>query len=700
MSDESADYVKNPAHDKVLELARSRFLLGRDAWRDIHDLALEDQKFVAGEQWPDDVKNSRKLDKRPMLTINKLQQNVRHITNEQRQNRPTIKVNPFDDNSDKDTAKIYQGLIRSIWNNSNADIAIDTAFEGAVEKSFGFFRVTPQYVDPMSFDQELIIKQITNHYSVILDPSAKEPDGSDANWGFIVDEVSRDEFKAQYPDCDESLMVDWTDSHYEGWFDKEKNICRVVEYFTREFELKEIALFSNGVILERSKVPEVLPDGVTEVKSREALVPSIKWYKLTGAEILEETDYPGQWIPIIPVYGAIKDINGEKIIESAIRHSKDSQTAYNFYVTAEAEAIALAPKAPYMVATGQIPTHLKRQWAEANTKSLAYLEYEPVAVGGQVLGAPQRNAYEPNVQALSNARMLASDDIKGTTGIHDATLGARSNETSGIAIQRRNVQAQTANFHFSDNLTRSIKHCGRILVDAIPHYYDAARTIRIIGEDDQEEIVKINQTFQDKTGQEKKVSLTGKYDVVVDIGPTYASKRQEAASTTLELMKVLPQQSAIFADVAVRNMDFPGADEVANRIKKTVPPNLLDDKDKPKGATPEELQQQIGQMQQALQVTSQQLQQAQQIIQTKALELESKERIEFAKLENDVVIEQMKAKQDVDKTAFIEHMARIDRKLDSLGVADPGLEEPQEELNQNFNQSGDEAAIETNGEMQ
>ncbi len=700
MSDDSTESVKNPSHEKILELARSRFRLGREAWREIHELALEDQKFVAGEQWPEEVVASRKADKRPMLTINRLQQNVRHITNEQRQNRPTIKVNPFDDHSDKDTAKIYQGLIRSIWNNSNADVAIDTAFEGAVEKSFGFFRVIPQYIEAMSFDQELIIKQISNHYSVILDPSAKEPDGSDANWGFVVDEMSKDEFKAQYPKAEATMMADWAEET-EGWLDK--NTCRVVEYFTREFETKEIILYSNGVILEADKAPKELPDGVTEKNRRFTLVPSIKWYILTGVEVLEETDYPGQWIPIIPVYGAIKDINGRKVIESAIRHSKDSQTALNFYVTAEAEAIGLAPKAPLMVAEGQIPPEYAGQWRDANTKSFAYLTYKPVAVGGQVLGAPQRNSYEPPIQALSNARMLASEDIKATTGLYDAAMGAKSNESSGIAIQRRNVQAQTSNFHFADNLTRSIKHCGRILVDAIPHYYDAARTIRIIGEDDQEEIVKINQTFEEAPGKEKKISLTGKYDVVVDIGPTYATKRQESAATTLELMKNLPQQAPMFADVAVRNMDFPGADEVANRLKKMVPPNLLDDKDKPKGATPEEMQGQIGQMQQALQQVTQQYEQCKQLLDTKALELQSKEKIEFAKLENNVIIEQLKAKNDVDKTAFLEHMARVDRKLDSLGVQDPGLEDPQFEEpqfeNQNLDESGNQAAIPTNEEM-
>lgn len=703
MSDELETNSAETPSKSILELARSRFLLGKEAWSSIHDAAIEDKTFVIGEQWPEEIKALRKKESRPCLTINRLPQFVRQITNEQRQNRPSIKINPFDDAADKDTAKIFQGLIRSIWNNSNGDIAVDTAFEGAVEQSFGFFRIVPQYVDSMSFDQELVIKQIPNSFSVLLDPASKEPDGSDANWGFVVDEISKDEFKAQFPDSKTSQMSDWvTDS--DGWMDKEKSICRVAEYFTKELEQIEIVLFSNGVILERSKVPEVLPEGVVEENSRKALVPTIKWYKITGEEILEETEWPGQWIPIIPVYGAIKDVNGRKIIESAIRHAKDSQTAFNFFVSSETEAIALAPKAPFMVANGQIDDKQRNAWATANTKSHAYLTYEPVSVGGQVLGAPQRVNFEPAVQAITNARMQAADDIKATTGIYDASLGNRSNEQSGIAIQRRNIQSQTANFHFVDNLSRSIKHCGRILVDAIPYYYDAARTIRIVGEDDKQEIVKINQTFQDNSGKDKKHSfLVGKYDVVVEVGPNYATQRQEAASTTLELMRSLPNQASVFADVAVRNMDFPGADEVANRLKKTVSPNLLDDKDKPQGTTPEELRQQIQQMQQALQMASQQAEQMNQVIQTKSLELESKERIAFAEMQNKLAIESAKLQHNVDQNIFFEQVEMLHKKLDSLGlspVEDEIQSEQTEYQNQNFNQSGAEAAIETNGEFQ
>jgi hypothetical protein len=687
--------------ESILELMRSRFKSAVEAEEEIRRLALEDQRFVAGEQWPAALKNAREQDSRPCLTINRVAQSVKQVTNDQRQNRPSFKISPVDNGADPETASVIQGLFRHIQHNSNADIAFDTAFEGAVKKSFGFYRVTTDYCDPLSFDQEILIKQIPNHFSVYLDPTAKEPDGSDAKWGIIFDEMSRDEFRAQYPDAKCSNLREWQGvGDVTEWVNK--NTVRVAEYFRTVYEKDELVEFSNGIQLLRSKITDgLVPAGVTEERTREVLVPQIKWILSNGDEILERADWGGRYVPIFPVYGNIEYIDGKKQIESLTRHAKDPQMMYNFFVSSETEAIALAPKAPFIVAEGQIPPEYKHQWENANIKNYSHLTYKPISVAGQPVGAPQRNSYEPPVQALTNARLQSADDIKATTGIYDASLGNKSNETSGIAIQRRNQQAQTSNFHFIDNFNRTLKHCGKVILDLIPVVYDAERTIRIIGDDSEEQVVTINGLFKDKNGKEKKHFLNiGKYDVIIDSGPSIQTKRQEAVTAMIEMAKAMPQQLPVFADLMLGNMDFPGASEMAKRIKKTVDPKFLDEKDQPQGPNPEQLQMQLQQMGAAMEQMQAQLQEANQVLNTKAIEIESKERIAFAEMQNKLAIEEAKIKASVDSSVFKEQVAMlhaINGKLESLGVAPVvGEEIP----NENFNEPGDEAAVQNNGDMQ
>lgn len=673
-SDEESD-------EEIIALGRSRFLLCETSEQENRTLALDDMEFISGNQWPEEMKRSRDVDKRPCLTINKLPAVTRQVCNDQRQNRPSIKVSPVDDGADIDTARVRQGLMRHIWNNSNADVAVDVAFEGAVQKSFGFFRMTTGYVDHMSFDQEILIKQIPNHFSCYLDPSAKEPDGSDAKYGFIIDEVSKDEFEATYPDADTSLMESWSGiGDQVGWY--EKGTCRVAEYYRTVYKKVKLVLFDNGVVLEK-KPDMVVPKGVKIHREREALVPTIKWVKMTGTQILERADIPGEFVPLIPVYGATLVINGKTIRESLIRHSKDPQRALNYFRSSETEAIGLAPKAPFIVEEGQIPPEYRAQWESANVKNHAFLTYKRTQSGA----APQRNSYEPPVMAITNASAQAADDIKSTTGLYDASLGNKSNETSGVAIERRNHQAQTSNFHFFDNLARSIKHCGKIMDQWIPVIYDAARTIRIIGIDDQEEVIKINQEFKDEKGKAKKHMMrAGKYDVMIETGPNYATRRQEAVSSILELMKTLPMQAPIIADIAVRNMDTPYAKEMSERLKKAVDPKFLDEKDQPAQDDPAAAQMQIQQMTQQIQEMGQQLQMAGQQIQTKQLEIDSKEKIEMMKLEQNTVVELAKINHKAAETLFAAELQRINQQLEQI-------------QNQSLSGSGNQAANPNDGVM-
>lgn len=672
MNDESNESAEK-SDKEILRVALERFRLAEEAEADLRREALDDLNFSVGDQWPEQVKRQRERQNRPCLVINRLPQSIHQLTNDQRQNRPAIKVSPFDDNADKDTAEVFQGLIRNIEVTSNADTAFDTGFDSTVRCGFGYVRVVSDFCDPFSFDQELRIKRIPDRFSVYLDPHYNEPDGSDAEWGFVFEDLSHDDYRTQYPDSDLTKAQDWSiyGSSRPQWF-TEKTV-RIAEYLCKEYARETIVLLSNGLVVKKSDLPQapaMLPDGLTVVKERESLVPTVKWYKINGTEILDRSDFPGsgQWIPIIPILGEDLVIDGKRILSGLVRHAKDPQKQYNYFASAETEAIALAPKAPFIGYAGQFEG-FEDKWETANTENHAYLEANSVTLDGKPAPLPSRNFGEPAVQAISNARMLASEDLKATTGIYDAALGARSNENSGIAIQRRNLQSQTANFHFIDNLSKSIRHVGRILVDAIPFVYDTARAVRILGEDGQEEIVKINQVFE-RRGQQVRYDLgVGKYDVSVSTGPSFETKRQEAAASMIEFTKALPAQAAAIADLVAKNLDWPGAHEISERLRKMLPPGIAEDKDqKP---IPPEVQQQLGQMNQLIEQLTNELNQKSKVIEMKTAELESKERIEFAKMELDASKELAKLQSKEALSLLSYQVQQINQRLALLDMNEP-----------------------------
>lgn len=626
MHKNSAD-EKTPSQEDVLALARERFDQAVDAEAEIRAEAIDDLEFRSGNQWPEDMRRARELDRRPCLTINRLPQFIRQITNDQRQNRPSMKVSPVDDRGDVETAKVIQGLLRHIEVNSNADVAYDTAFAGAVIHGFGFIRVTSDYCSDESFEQELLIKRVRNPFCVYLDPGYHEPDASDANWGFVFEDISKEIYDQKYPQSELASMEDWKSigDNSPHWV-TDKNV-RVAEYFYKEFEDITLVSLSDGSVGPADQLPPVLPIGVTVESTRKAKRTIVKWLKINGVEVLEETVWPGKFIPIVPVLGDELDIDGKKILEGVIRHAKDPQRMYNFWASSETEAIALAPRAPFIGQKGQFEG-FEGQWASANTKNHAYLEYN----SKNGAPPPQRQAYEPAVQAITQARMQSADDLKATTGIYDASLGNRSNENSGIAIQRRNTQAQTNNFHYIDNLSRALRHVGRICIDAIPTIYDTARMLRTIGEEGEENIVAVNRLIEGK-GEKAHWLGVGKYDVTVSSGPSFQTKRQEAVESMLSLTQSYPKVAEVAGDLMVKNMDWPGAQEIAERLKKSLPPGLAeDDKDK-NTQIPPALKAQMDQALQMVEQLTQQLHAAHDVMDQKRLELESKERIEFKKLE-------------------------------------------------------------------
>jgi hypothetical protein len=672
VADDDAEARAKADEAKLLEEAKQRFALALEAESENRRLALEDDKFAAGEQWDSSVKNERAADGRPCLVVNRIQQSLQQITNDQRQNRPSIKVHAVDDAADVETAKIIQGLIRHIEYNSSADTAYDTAFDGAARGGWGYFRIVTDYCDPKSFDQEILIKRIRSRFSVAFDPASVEPDGSDASFAFVEEVLPKADYEAKYPESKLAAQGEWDalGSADADWLSGAG--ARVVEYFYKDTREDTLLQLSSGESVLDSELDDEMrvqlaAAGVTIVRERSTLVPVIKWCKFNGCEVLEQTEWPGRWIPIIPVYGAEHIIDGKRILSGLVRNSKDPQRMYNYMVSAEAEAIGLAPKSPFIGYAGQFEGR-EREWMTANRRNHSYLEVNPVMIGGSVAPLPQRNSIEPAVMAITQAKMGASEDVKASTGIFDAALGNRSNESSGIAIQRRASQAQTANFHFVDNLTRSLRHAGRILVDLIPHVYDTARAARIIGEDGEQKVVQVNAPDA-KEGRLYDVT-TGKYDVTVDVGPSFASKRQEAQAALIELTKAVPQVGQVGADVLVRTFDWQGATELAERLKKMLPPQLQDQQ-KGQAQIPPQIQAQLEQQGAMVEQLSQQLHAAMDEKEKKLIEIESRERIEMKKLEVQLEIERAKLDQAASVELLSAEIAQINARQAQLHADQP-----------------------------
>lgn len=658
---------KKTSSQETIETAKNRYKLADEAYSEVFAEARTDRRFRVGDQWPDDVKKERQEDGRPCLVTNRTPQFIRQITNDIRQNRPSIKINPVDDKADPETAKVLQGLIRHIEYDSGSDVAYDNAADGAVGNSFGYFRLITEYEDHRSMKQKITIKQIEDPMTVRIDPYHQEPDGSDANWAFLGNHIPKDDYNAEYGSSELAQMEDWGSLDTSGWITKDSVL--VLEYYYKTFKEKDLIQLSDGKTYLEDELPEQMPAGTTVLGTRKTKVPTIKWCKINGIEVLDEKDLPdGRYIPIVQVLGEKIIVDGKKILESVHRHARDPQRMYNYFVSAEAEAVGLAPKAPFMVADGQITKAHEPSWKVANKKNIPYLTYVPKSIDGTLVPPPSRNAFEAPIQAITTARMQASEDMKATTGIYDASLGNRGAETSGVAIQRRNQQSQTSNFHYVDNITRAIRYAGKICIAWIPVIYDVPQVVRTLGEDGEPEMVAINQLFSDpKTGQQKIHDFSvGKYDVTVDTGPNYATKRQEAVASMLDLSRTAPQLMASAGDIMVKNMDWPDSSEIAERIRKTMPPGIVDD---PKGQQPlpPQAQQQMQQQGQMIQQLTQQLNQATELLKSKSLDLQSKERIAYTQQQTSLTVQQMKNEADLAGHAFGVEMAHLQNSLNQVG---------------------------------
>ena len=590
-------------HDRLATM-RSRFTMALSAYSDSREDELDDLRFMAGSpdnqwQWPADVLATRgsvqgqTINARPCLTINKLPQHVRQVTNEQRQNRPTGKVIPADDKADVAVAEIFDGMVRHIEYISDADVAYDTACDNQVTYGEGYIRLLTEYCREDSFDQDLKIGRVRNSFSVYMDPTIQDPCGSDANWCFLTEDLTKEEYERMFPNASpvSSMMSQGVgDQSLAQWLSEDT--VRIAEYFYIEHKSAKLNLYPDNVTAidgtpqdKQLKLMFQKP-----IRSRNVDKKQVKWLKTNGFEVLQEQDWAGKWIPVIRVVGNEWEVDGQLYVSGLVRNAKDAQRMYNYWVSQEAEMLALAPKAPFIGYGGQFEGY-ENQWKTANTTNWPYLEVNPDVTdgAGSALPLPQRAAPPLAQTGLIQAKMGASDDIKSTTGQYDSSLGAASNERSGRAILAREKQGDTGTYHYVDNLSRAIRYVTRQLVDIIPKIYDTERVARIVGLDGEVGMVKVNpqqpepvKSIVDQTGivMEKVYNLSvGVYDVCVTTGPGYMTKRQEALDAMSMLLQSNPDLWKVAGDLFIKNMDWPGAQEMAARFAKIIDPKVMEGED-------------------------------------------------------------------------------------------------------------------------
>lgn len=580
--------------------------------------AVDDKAFLRGDQWEPGIKAQRTRDQRPCLTVNKLPTFLHQVTNSQRQNVPSIKVHPVAD-GDAKVAEVVQGGIRHVEYSSGADVAYDTAVNDAAAIGFGYFRLVTDYCREDSFDQEIQFRRIRNPFTVYLGPHVN-PDGSDMQWAVLSDRMSRVDFRAQYPSsdpCDFSAVRGLGDA-WTSWASEAD--LRLAEYYRITKKPAKVVLLTNGESGYKDDLLE-MPPGVTIAQEREGTKSVVEWFKLTATQIVDRAEIPCRWIPVFPVYGDEIDIDGKVYRSGLIRNAKDPARMYNFWMTAATEEVALRPKSKYIGAEGQFEGH-EAEWMAANTSSAPFLQYKPKAIGGLLAPPPQRQPMADLPVGVLSMAAHASDDVKATTGIFDASLGARSNETSGRAINARDRQGETANYHYTDNLNITLRHCGRCIVDMWPRVYDGQRTLQIMGVDGKVSAVDINKPVRENVKQPDGTlqavdrvmndMTVGEYAVTISSGPSYDTLRQEAVDGMIAAGQSWPKLWEVAGDKLVRSMDWPMADEIADRLEKTVPQELRDgEDDEGPPPIPPEIQQKLQQYESALHDAMQQLDEAQ-----------------------------------------------------------------------------------------
>ena len=647
----------------LLQTVKDRYDVMVEADEDNRREAMIDMKFtnVPGYQWTDNMKEER--GNRPCYEFNKIRISCKRIINDMRANRPAGKVRAVE-GGDVEIAEINEGLIRNIWNVSDGDTIVDYAGEYQVAAGMGAWRVSTEYSDDTAFNQDIIIEEIQNPFTLYCDPSCRDLMQRDAMDWLLTERISNKEFEARWPKAEKSDfegIVEFDDDE-DIWQDEE--YVRIAEYWWKEPVKKEIWQVQGPdgqvrVVDSTSDEGQALakdPSQGEVLKKREVKTHEIQWCICSGSRILEgPTKWGNTEFPFVVVYGEYVYVDGRPYWWGLPRFARDAQRSYNIARTAISETIAQAPKS-FFWSTPKQAEGLTDQWSVMHKKNLPFALYNP---DPKAPGPPSRMGGADVPVALMQESQIASDEIKAVTGIYDASLGARSNENSGRAIYARQQQGEIATFNYQDNMAKGIRRTYEILLDLIPTIYDTERELRILGQDGSENYVKVNHVVQDmETGQAIRVNdlSAGKYDVTITVGPNFSTQRQEAAETYGELGRQFPELMGVAGDLVFKSMDLPYADDIAERLKTLLPPQIQQQIDSKQKNIPPEVMQVMAQAEAAMQ----EVQQYGQLVQAANEELQQdKAEVEKGKAEIKTELANLRAA----KAEFDAHVADATAKL-------------------------------------
>jgi hypothetical protein len=618
MADDSADRpdTGDTLEEKIVKQAKREFKRCQDWESTARKRFVEDVRFANGDsdnlwQWDNDIRGRLKDQDAPCLTINKIRQHNKNILNDARQNRPGVKVKAVGGGASYEAAKAFEGVVRRIEYLSNASAAYDTAMKFQVDGGIGYILLATEFAGDDTFDQDVFIRRVSDPLTVYLDPDAKEADKSDAKFGFAFDDMARDEFEKRYPKYkDMAASSPLGDTDYSDWVsDKKVRVCRYYRCVQKKDRLIGFKNPADGqnTTVRVSKVPKAILDLVTddpETRTRDIVETTVDAYLIIGDSIAEKKEWLGKYIPIIPVIGEEIVVEGQMDRWGHTRAAKDPQRIYNYWSSSAVKQVALQTKAPFVGPMAAFEGY-ETYYEDANKVDSAWLPYNGYDDQGRPLNPPQRSQPPVMAQAYLQGMQVASDELQAVSGQFQADMGMESNEKSGVAIRNRQRVGDLATVHYIDNLRMAIRYVGKQLVDLIPKIYDTERVIKILAEDGTEQEIRIDPAateayFEDRKTENDAVKSifnpsVGRYEVVADTGPGFATRRQETFDALMQIATQSPEVMRIAGDLVFQASDIDMADELAERFRKVLPPEVTGD------ALPPQAQQQLMQAQKQIQ---------------------------------------------------------------------------------------------------
>jgi hypothetical protein len=594
-----------PAGDaQVLATALARFRQAADAEEGERQQQLHAVRFRAGEHLPPARGGGGEAYAAPLLTVDRQRQHLNQVINAYRKNPLSIRIRPKSGGATKQVAELLEGHIRSIEQESEAAIAYTNSLDNAASVGTGYFRLVLEYRDPYAFEQTVSIEPLYNRFAVYMDPQATHPAALDANWCFVTSMMSRDAFMAEYP-LQPPASGEWSSTGNDrAWYTTDD--VQVADYYYRTWERTELVKMPNSTVLPTAGLDDLDPAWPTRITR----LPQVWWVQLCGHAILETQRWVGAYIPVVRVEGDRVVVDGQMQRTGMVQASMTPALAYDYFFSSQTEAIALAPKAPWLVYAEQIAGY-EQYWNRANDVYQPYLLHKAVSVNGQLLPPPQRATVEPAIQAISAALATADDAIRASLGMYAPSVGQPQGQQSGVAIRTEKITAEQSTYNYQDNLAWSIRACGTQLVDLLTKLHVGPTELRQVATDGSVSMAKVNQPYQDEDGTEQEHMLgQGAFDVVISAGPEYSTMRELSVERLGVLAQAHPDLVPLYSDLWVSDMDIPHSDEISARLKTVVPaPALAATQDKNPETRVAQLQNQLTQIGEQFKLVQEQLQQ-------------------------------------------------------------------------------------------